>query len=132
MVLALLYEHKYAVKVCIFASLCGFFFGYDQGVTGGVLIMNSFLEDFCDTLLPNPEDCRNTNISALPTAWLTFTTLFNVLYSVGCIFGAFLGGVICDRYGRRAAIFTASLFFIVGTVWVITMPAGQHTLVRSP
>eukprot|EP00808_Paulinella_micropora_P022733 g88.t1 len=39
----------YAIVSCIFASLCGLFFGYDQGVTGGVLVMPSFLNDFCYT-----------------------------------------------------------------------------------
>ncbi|EQC33655.1 hypothetical protein SDRG_08759, partial [Saprolegnia diclina VS20] len=37
----------YAIVVCVFASLGGIFFGYDQGVTGGVLVMDSFLNDFC-------------------------------------------------------------------------------------
>ncbi|KAG2928031.1 hypothetical protein PC115_g7334 [Phytophthora cactorum] len=40
-------SQTYAIIVCMFASLGGFFFGYDQGVTSGVLIMDSFLEDYC-------------------------------------------------------------------------------------
>ncbi|EQC33649.1 hypothetical protein SDRG_08753, partial [Saprolegnia diclina VS20] len=30
-------SRTYAIVVCVFASLGGIFFGYDQGVTGGVL-----------------------------------------------------------------------------------------------
>jgi SP family sugar:H+ symporter-like MFS transporter len=40
-------SRRYAIIVCAFASLGGFFFGYDQGVTSGVLIMDSFLNDYC-------------------------------------------------------------------------------------
>ncbi|GAB9477306.1 hypothetical protein Gpo141_00014370, partial [Globisporangium polare] len=35
-------SRRYAIIVCLFASLGGIFFGYDQGVTSGVLIMDSF------------------------------------------------------------------------------------------
>jgi SP family sugar:H+ symporter-like MFS transporter len=40
-------SRTYAIIVCVFAALGGLFFGYDQGVTSGVLIMPSFLEDYC-------------------------------------------------------------------------------------
>ena len=35
-----------AIIVCLFASLGGIFFGYDQGVTGGVLVMYNFVFDY--------------------------------------------------------------------------------------
>ncbi|GMF18946.1 unnamed protein product [Phytophthora lilii] len=40
-------KRTYAIVVCIFAALGGLFFGYDQGVTSGVLIMDSFIYDYC-------------------------------------------------------------------------------------
>ena len=36
-----------AVGLAAFASLGGWFFGYDQGVTGGIVVMSSFKNDFC-------------------------------------------------------------------------------------
>ncbi|KAF4143228.1 hypothetical protein GN958_ATG07589 [Phytophthora infestans] len=36
-------SRTYAIIVCVFAALGGLFFGYDQGVTSGVLIMDSFI-----------------------------------------------------------------------------------------
>ncbi|KAG6576205.1 Major Facilitator Superfamily (MFS) [Phytophthora cinnamomi] len=66
-------NRTYAIIVCIFASLGGIFFGYDQGVTGGVLVMESFLNDFCvgwhgQTMT----DCtRATN--ELPQRWVDYT-----------------------------------------------------------
>ncbi|TYZ53917.1 hypothetical protein PybrP1_012217, partial [[Pythium] brassicae (nom. inval.)] len=40
-------SRTYAIIVCVFASLGGWFFGYDQGVTGGVLVMKSCIGDWC-------------------------------------------------------------------------------------
>ncbi|KAF0716707.1 hypothetical protein As57867_002700, partial [Aphanomyces stellatus] len=118
----------YAIVVCVFASLGGIFFGYDQGVTGGVLVMDSFLNDFCvgyggNTLI----QCKGTSAD-LPDNWLNFTTLYNVLYYIGCIFGAYIGGVIADKFGRRATIFSAGVFFCVGTVMLVATNQGGHVL----
>ncbi|CAF4676041.1 unnamed protein product, partial [Rotaria sp. Silwood2] len=37
----------FAVLLAAFSSLGGWFFGYDQGVTGGIVVMSSFKNDFC-------------------------------------------------------------------------------------
>ncbi|EQC33650.1 hypothetical protein SDRG_08754 [Saprolegnia diclina VS20] len=85
-------SRTYAIVVCVFSSLGGIFFGYDQGVTGGVLVMDSFLNDFCVDYDGNTKAACTVNSADLPDNWSTFTTLFNVLYYIGCIFGAYLGG----------------------------------------
>lgn len=121
--------HLFAIGVCMFASLGGLFFGYDQGVTGGAIVMNSFLKDFCIGYGGSTEkECKVDDASSLPSQWLTFTTLYNVLYYIGCVGGAFFANFVCDKYGRRWTIFFASTFFSVGTVWVIATPAHQHTV----
>lgn len=85
-------NRTYAIIVCIFASLGGIFFGYDQGVTGGVLVMESFLNDFCvgwhgQTMT----DCtRATN--ELPQRWVDYTLWYNMTYNIGCMVGAIIGG----------------------------------------
>ncbi|EQC33648.1 hypothetical protein SDRG_08752 [Saprolegnia diclina VS20] len=101
-------SRTYAIVVCVFASLGGIFFGYDQGVTGGVLVMDSFLNDFCVDYDGNSYTNCTAASADLPDNWSTFTTLYNVLYYIGCIFGAYLGGYIADKYGRRATIFSAA------------------------
>ncbi|KAF0695546.1 Aste57867_13646 [Aphanomyces stellatus] len=119
----------YAVIVCVFASLGGIFFGYDQGVTGGVLVMDSFLNDLCVGYDGNTyAQCKGSS-AALPDNWLNFTTLYNVLYYIGCIFGAYVGGVIADKFGRRATIFSAGVFFCVGTAILVFSNKGGHVLV---
>ena len=39
-------KSTYAIIVCLFASLGVIFFGYDQGVIGGVLVMYNFVFDY--------------------------------------------------------------------------------------
>ncbi|OQR97950.1 Major Facilitator Superfamily (MFS) [Thraustotheca clavata] len=107
-------SRMYAVVVCVFASLGGIFFGYDQGVTGGVLVMDSFLEDFCINYDGNTNITCHAKPALLPQNWINYTTLFNVLYYIGCILGAYVGGFIADRFGRRATIFSAGVFFCFG------------------
>jgi len=120
-------SHGYAIACGIFASLGGLFFGYDQGVTGGVLVMDSFLNSFCVDYHGTYEECT-AGSADLPGPWLTFTTLYNVVYYIGCIFGAFASNFVADRLGRRWSIFAAGLFFCVGTTWVVITPSGQHTV----
>ena len=105
-------SRMYAIIVCVFASLGGLFFGYDQGVTGGVLVMPSFLEDFCHGYHNMTEAQCKLPAAELPSAWLTFTTLFNVTYYLGCIFGAYCANFICDQYGRRVTIFWRVCSFV--------------------
>ncbi|TMW61742.1 hypothetical protein Poli38472_010805 [Pythium oligandrum] len=121
-------SRKYAIIVCLFASLGGLFFGYDQGVTGGVLVMDSFVNDFCTGWKGfTYEECTSSS-SKLPNAWLDFTLWYNMAYNIGCIFGALLGGWVADKFGRRMTIFNAGVLFCIGTTWVCANPAKEHGL----
>ncbi|KAE9019290.1 hypothetical protein PF010_g4796 [Phytophthora fragariae] len=119
-------NRTYAIIVCIFASLGGIFFGYDQGVTGGVLVMESFLNDFCvgwhgQTMT----DCtRATN--ELPQRWVDYTLWYNMTYNIGCMVGAIIGGWIADKFGRRLTIFQAGSLFCLGTSWLTFCPRQAH------
>ncbi|RLN67932.1 hypothetical protein BBJ29_004942 [Phytophthora kernoviae] len=118
----------YAIIVCAFASLGGFFFGYDQGVTSGVLIMDSFLNDYCVGWHNfTYEECTRST-SDLPGEWTTFTVWYNMVYNLGCLVGALIGGYVADKWGRRATIFSAGLLFCIGTTWVCLNPAQDHGL----
>lgn len=117
-------KRTYAILVCLFASLGGLFFGYDQGVTGGVLVMESFLQDFCYPHFPNGRTaCVAKN---LPSGWLDFTLLYNMMYNIGCIAGALFGGYVADKFGRRATIFCAGLLFCIGTTLVVVAPSNNY------
>jgi SP family sugar:H+ symporter-like MFS transporter len=122
-------KRTYAIIVCIFASLGGLFFGYDQGVTGGVLVMDSFLDDFCvGWHNMTYTDCTRST-SDLPSRWINFTTWYNATYNFGSMVGALAGGWVADKLGRRATIFQAGVLFCAGTSWVCFCPSQHHTLV---
>ncbi|CAH0475363.1 unnamed protein product [Peronospora belbahrii] len=121
-------SRTYAIIVCAFASLGGFFFGYDQGVTSGVLIMDSFLNDYCVGWNNfTYEECTHST-SDLPGEWTTFTVWYNMVYNIGCLMGALIGGYVADRFGRRATIFSAGVLFCIGTSWLCLNPAKNHML----
>ncbi|KAF4128751.1 Sugar (and other) transporter [Phytophthora infestans] len=96
---------RYAIIVCAFASLGGFFFGYDQGVTSGVLIMDSFLNDYCVGWHNFTYDDCTRSSSDIPR-----------------------NSGRASPYGRRATIFSAGVLFCIGTTWVCLNPAQDHTL----
>lgn len=112
-----------ATFVCCFVALGGAFFGYDQGVTGGLLVMKSFDDDFCpEPMLPSGK----SGCAGMPTpqSWTLFTTFFSVMYYLGCVFGAFAASEVNDRLGRRASVFAASAAFAIGTIGCCCAPSG--------
>ncbi|TYZ61495.1 hypothetical protein PybrP1_008381 [[Pythium] brassicae (nom. inval.)] len=118
----------YAIIVCVFASLGGLFFGYDQGVTSAVLIMDSFLEDFCVGWHGFTWDTCRASVSSLPEEWTDFTLWYNMAYNIGCIFGALLGGFVADKFGRRWTIFTAGRVIIAMCLQVLQQATGINPI----
>ena len=118
----------FAVLLAAFSSLGGWFFGYDQGVTGGIVVMPSFKNDFCVGVYANASVC-NLPVTALPSEYRQYLVLFNLLYNVGCFIGAvFISSFVAERFGRRAIIFTASVLFLIGTSMVIFPPGGSKNI----
>jgi SP family sugar:H+ symporter-like MFS transporter len=118
----------FAVMLAAFSSLGGWFFGYDQGVTGGIVVMSSFKKDFCIGLYGNEITC-DYPVPALPPEYRRFLVLFTLLYNVGCFLGAvFISSFVAERFGRRAIIFTASVLFLIGTSMVIFPPGGSKNI----
>ncbi|KAI9895869.1 hypothetical protein PsorP6_019037 [Peronosclerospora sorghi] len=120
-------NRAYAIIVCIFASLGGFFFGYDQGVTGCVLVMESFLNDFCVGWHGQMMADSSRSTERLPQRWVDYTLWYNMPYNIGCMVGAIMGGWIADRFGRRLTIFQAGSLFCLDTAWLTFCPSQIHT-----
>ena len=118
----------FAIFLAAFTSLGGWFFGYDQGVTGGIVVMDSFKSDFCIGVYADKSEC-NLPVAALPSDYRRFIALFTLLYNVGCFIGAiFISSFIAEKFGRRAIIFTAAALFLTGTSIVIFPPGGSTKL----
>ena len=77
-------------------------FGYDQGVFGGVIVT----QDFLDTLDLNGKTTLISTVTAL--------------YDIGCFFGAILAIVIGDRLGRKKSVLVGTTIMSVGALLQIT------------
>jgi len=121
-------KSRVAILLSGFASLGGWFFGYDQGVTGGIVVMSSFKNDFCIGVYANESIC-DLSVNGLPSGYRQFLIFFTLFYNIGCFLGAFvISSFIAERFGRRAIIFTSSVLFIIGTSMVIFPPGGSKKL----
>jgi MFS transporter, SP family, sugar:H+ symporter len=118
----------FVVLLAAFSSLGGWFFGYDQGVTGGIVIMSSFKNDFCVGVYANASVC-DLSAAALPPGYRQFLVLFTLMYNLGCFIGAlFISSFVAEKFGRRAIIFTSAVLFIIGTSMVILPAGGSKTI----
>ncbi|QKX55572.1 uncharacterized protein TRUGW13939_02666 [Talaromyces rugulosus] len=92
---------------------CGagfFLFGYDQGVFGGILTNQNFLDTF-----NNPDATIQGQITST--------------YYLGAIFGAILSRFIGDRIGRRKAIMLGCTFLTVGGLLQATASTLVHMII---
>ena len=121
-------KSSFVILLAAFSSLGGWFFGYDQGVTGGIVVMSSFKNDFCVGVYANASVC-DLPVAALPPEYRRYLVFFTLLYNVGCFLGAvFISSYVAEKFGRRAIIFTASVLFFIGTSMVIFPPGGSKKI----
>lgn len=88
-------------------------FGYDQGVTGGILDLPSFIKYFPDI---NPDDPSIAGNSGLISTRSTNKGIAVAAYNLGCFFGAILTIFIGNPLGRRKTIFCGCLTMATGAL----------------
>ncbi|KAH7916636.1 general substrate transporter [Hygrophoropsis aurantiaca] len=93
-----LFQNKFVLGVTCFATLGGFLFGYDQGVVGNVLAIESFGAAF-------PKIYTDASLKG----WYVSTLL------LAAWFGSLLNGPICDKIGRRRDIMCNVVIFLLGS-----------------
>ncbi|CAI7670240.1 unnamed protein product [Penicillium manginii] len=94
-------------------SLDFLLFGYDQGVTGGILDLPSFIKYFPDI---NPDDPSIAGNSGLISTRSTNKGIAVAAYNLGCFFGAILTIFIGNPLGRRKTIFCGCLTMATGAL----------------
>src|SRR5258708_1192114 len=87
-------QQIYILPVALVAALGGFLFGFDTAVISGAIV---FLR-------------KEFALSDLQTE----TAVSSIL--VGCIFGACLAGMLCDRYGRKNILIAAAALFLLSSI----------------
>jgi sugar porter (SP) family MFS transporter len=84
----------FAIRAALVGSIGGLLLGYDLGVMSGAL----------------PALAEEYNLSINQQELLTSLML------VGCVFGACVGGFICDGIGRKRTVYTVCVLFLLGAI----------------
>ncbi|KAF7777688.1 hypothetical protein Agabi119p4_3760 [Agaricus bisporus var. burnettii] len=85
-------------------------FGYDQGVFGGIIVT----QDFLDTMGNPNADLQGTIVS---------------LYDIGCFFGAILTMVFGERLGRRKSFLIGITIMSIGAILQTSAFSVAHMIV---
>ncbi|MES2693278.1 MAG: sugar porter family MFS transporter [Verrucomicrobiota bacterium] len=84
----------YLCRICLVATLGGLLFGYDTAVISGTV-------DFVQA---------HFALSELELGWVVSSAI------LGCMLGAAVSGVLCDRLGRKWAFIVAAACFLISAV----------------
>ncbi|KAJ5888998.1 hypothetical protein N7495_009039 [Penicillium taxi] len=103
---------KLQIAIGIIAGMDFLLFGYDQGVTGGLLTLESFTKYFPSI------DTTNTAgwTAAEKSAQSTRQGITVAAYNLGCFAGSIPTIWIGNILGRRKAIFIGSLIMVIGAI----------------
>ncbi|CAL9244493.1 unnamed protein product [Arabidopsis halleri] len=106
----------FVVASCVMAAMGGVLFGYDIGVSGGVMSMGPFLKRFFPKVYKlQEEDRRRRNINnhyCLFNSQL-LTSFTSSLYVSGFI-ATLLASSVTRSWGRKPSIFLGGVAFLVG------------------
>lgn len=101
-------------------------FGYDQGVTGGLLDLESFIKYFPDI---NPADPALKDNPALRSQRSLNQGIAVASYNLGCFVGAILTIFIGNPLGRRRTIFCGCITMATGALLQATAFSLPHFIV---
>ncbi|EMD37312.1 hypothetical protein CERSUDRAFT_113964 [Gelatoporia subvermispora B] len=101
-----------AIMLAIIASMGGFIFGYDTGQISDILLMDDFLLRF--------GQCSTTGVASTCSFTKVREGLIVALLSIGTLIGALVGAPTADFLGRKNAMSSECVVFIVGVIIQIT------------
>ena len=103
-------KRKLLIGINCVAALSIFFFGYDQGLMGGVNNAKDYIDRMGFGYTENTAEDRNVPV-------VTDSLLQGGIvasYYLGCLFGALFGGWMGDKIGRIRTIAFGAAWTIVG------------------
>lgn len=101
-------------------------FGYDQGVTGGLLDLPSFIKHFPDI---NPSDPALEHNPALRSQRSLNQGIAVASYNLGCFCGAILTIFVGNPLGRRKTIFCGCVTMATGALLQATAFSLPHLII---
>jgi len=97
-----------AIMLALLASMGGFIFGYDTGQISDIVLMDDFLLRFAKCTTPG--DASTCTFSVVREG------LIVSLLSIGTLTGALCGAPTADFLGRRHAMVSECVVFIIGVI----------------
>ncbi|KAL4896783.1 general substrate transporter [Aspergillus ambiguus] len=102
------------VAIGVIAGMDFLLFGYDQGVTGGLLSLQSFVKYF--PTIATTGDYYNSLTKAEQSAQSTRQGIVVAAYNLGCFAGSIPTIWVGNWLGRRKTIFLGSAIMVVGAL----------------
>ncbi|BCS27323.1 sugar porter family MFS transporter [Aspergillus puulaauensis] len=105
---------KLQIAIGLIAGMDFLLFGYDQGVTGGLLTLQSFIKYF-PTIATNG-DYYNSLSAAEQSTQSTRQGIVVAAYNLGCFAGSIPTIWVGNYLGRRRTIFLGSFIMVIGAL----------------
>lgn len=115
-----LQKRKLLIAINCVAGLSIFFFGYDQGLMGGLNNSKNYIDLMGFGYTETVEG--DENVPVITDSLLQGGIVAS--YYVGCLFGALFGGWIGDKIGRIKTV-------AIGAVWAVVGAALQASAMNS-
>lgn len=103
----------YVVLTCIMAGSGGLMYGYDLVIAGGISIMDDFLVKFYPHIYVHKKIAKEDNYCRYSNQ--VFQLFSSSLY-LAALIATFFASVVSKKFGRKAAMLCAGIFFITGTI----------------
>ncbi|KAL6650829.1 hypothetical protein ACP70R_009754 [Stipagrostis hirtigluma subsp. patula] len=101
------------VVTCLMAASCGLIYGYDNGVTGGVTQMESFLSKFFPEVLSGKKNAKSDVYCKYDNQWLTAFT--SSLFIAGTL-SSLVASRVTRRVGRQVILLIGGILFLAGSI----------------
>lgn len=110
-----LIQNARTFSIAVFASMGGLVYGYNQGIFGQVLTMNSFAKVSGVTGIENP----------------TLSGLLTSILELGAWVGVLMNGYVSDAIGRKKCVIFAVVWFVVGVIIQANTHGGKYDLILA-
>ncbi|KAL6639550.1 hypothetical protein ACP70R_023280 [Stipagrostis hirtigluma subsp. patula] len=101
------------VVTCLMAASCGLIYGYDNGISGGVTQMESFLSKFFSEVLSGTKNAKRDIYCKYDNQWLT--TFTSSLF-IAATLSSLVASSVTRRVGRQAIMLFGGALFLAGSI----------------